>query len=361
MEKEIKDSLIEASSSNSYDEKLKSKYKSSTHQKMQEQLSRIDRNVFGGGTTIIDNYVQKYEQVIEYFEKVKPTVAKVLCNTVRQVIECYGLSDTPAGKAYYQYYGRITNSLKEHPFSEVKEGEFPLFQWNDVGNVWAQLHRNFKDKPKIKQSDYQIYLIFSLYYLLPPLRPQDWINSKIVRLPPNTDLIDYTIKNGNIIDMTSHQLVVSDYKTAIKHGTRIIPFNELSDEFGKILSDIVEKYLANNQNIEYLLTTRSGQPIAEQNTAKIFNKLDIKGQITNAAQLRNLFISEKIMDANLSLERRERLAYIMGHTIQTQTFIYSKYSQCLHGKTKSEEESSSGGGTKLPQNISNNLPSSNQK
>ena len=140
-------------------------------------------------------------------------------------------------------------------------------------------------------------------------------------------------ENGNIIDMTTHNLVVADYKTVLIHGVRIIPFNELSEEFGILLADIIENYLVISKNAGYLFTTKTGQPIAEQNITKIFAKALINDKPTNATELRNLFISEKIIDENISLDRRKRLAYIMGHTIQTQTFIYSKYSQFLHKKT----------------------------
>lgn len=315
------------------EQKWEEKYGEATFKKMKEQLKRVNREVFNSPYFIIDNYLNNYAQVIEFIEKQKSSVAKVLCNTVRQAIDCYDVKNTIAYKAYYDCFGRIVKKAKEQPFTEVEEKEFPQFRWIDVEGLWKHLHNLFKNNQNAKLNNYQVYLLFSLYYLLPPLRPQDWINAKIVRLSPDTDLVEYAQENGNIIDMTTHNLVVADYKTVLTHGVRVIPFNGLSEEFGILLADIIEKYLVISRNASYLFTTKKGQPIAEQNITKIFAKALINDKPTNATELRNLFISEKIIDENLSLDRRKRLAYIMGHTIQTQTFIYSKYSQFLHKKT----------------------------
>jgi len=308
------------------------KYKPSAHNKMKEQLRRINRDVFGTPIFNIENYLEHYPDIIQFIEKQKPSVGKVLCNTVRQALECLEDKNTPSHKAFYELFGRLIKTRKNDLFVIVDKETFPSFRWNDVREKWIELNNVFSSRNDVRITDYQAFLLLSLHYLLPPLRPQDWINSKIVFLDNDTDIRKYAERNGNFIDMTNKILVVADYKTVMTHGIRIIPFGELSAQFGGILNDIIIRWLELNGGKPYLFTTREDHPIAEQNITKIFDKILIKGNKTNATELRNLFISEKIVDANISLEHRERLAYIMGHTIQTQTFIYSKYSSCLHGE-----------------------------
>ena len=310
--------------------KWSTKYKATTAHKMEEQLHRISQNVFGANQLNLDPYLQDYKKILDFLKKQKPTIAKVLCNTIRQLLISCNQIKTPAYQAYYQYYGNLSKQIKKQPYITVKEEDFPHFRWSDFGKVWNRLHHDFISKDQIKSSDFQVYLVFSLYYLIPPLRPQDWLNSKIVHLDPNADPAEYARNHGNIIDLIHHQIVIADYKTLSTHGVRVIPFDIINAELGQILTNIIEKLLRLKPTTEYLLTTKSGHPIAEQNIIKIFGKAEICGKKTNPKQLRNLFISEKIIDANLPLEHRQRLAYIMGHTIQTQGFTYSKYSHCLH-------------------------------
>jgi hypothetical protein len=305
------------------------KYKGKeTYRKRCEQIRRVNREVFGHTTYNLDDYLTHYDKVIKFIEEQTPAVSKSLCEAVRQSIECLNKTNTPAYKAYYECYGRLIKRKKDSPFEKVNTSLCPNFTWNDFGDLWNQLH-TLRQEDKSRNL-HQIYLVVSLYYLLPPLRPQDWINSKVVWLPIGTNLEQYSHQYGNILDMNSRTLAISDYKTMATHGTRIIPLGELSKENGDKLFQIINEWLNSNKNKNYLLTTKNGTPIAEQNISKIFDKINIDNETITPTKLRNLFISEKIMDNNISLDKRQRLSYIMGHTVTTQTFVYSKYSKCLH-------------------------------
>jgi len=307
-------------------EQIWSKHKEDTYRKKREQMRRVNKEVFGTPNYRVDNYLKHYEEVIKYIEKQTPAVSKALCGTVRSALECLNLKETPAYRAYYDCYGRLVKKEKTNPYVEVDKSKYPTFTWEDVGNLWNQLDKLQQDKVPCGLD--QVYLLMSLYYLLPPLRPQDWINSRVVRLPEGTDLENYAKDSGNIIDMTSHKLVVTDYKTVSTHGVRVIPFNELSEVNGKKLAEVIENWLSNTKNKEYLFTTKDGTPIAEQNINKIFNKINIDEENITATKLRNLFVSDKMNKA--SVDRRQRLACVMGHTLLTQTFVYSKYNKDLH-------------------------------
>jgi len=307
-------------------EQIWSKHKGDTYRKKREQIRRVNKEVFGTPNYRVDNYLKHYEDVIKYIEKQTPAVSKALCGTVRSALECLNLNENQAYNAYYECYGRLVKKEKENPFVEVDKSKYPTYTWEDVGNLWEQLDRLHQNKAPCGLD--QVYLLISLYYLLPPLRPQDWINSRLVRLAEGTNLEKYAKEKGNIIDMTSRTLVVVDYKTATTHGTRMIPFNELSEANGKKLVEVIENWLNNNRNKEYLFTTKDGTPIAEQNITKIFNKVNIDEENITATKLRNLFVSEKL--EKVTVERRQRLAHIMGHTLMTQTFVYSKYNRDLH-------------------------------
>ena len=295
------------------------KYSEGSLKKMKEHLKRIDETIFKKGYFDIDDYLKDYEKVIIFIDSTKSQ--KVLCNTVRQALCFYGVSETHIGyKKYYEYFGQLVEKSKDAVNSEVVS--FPEFTWSDFEERWKELDQIVNSKSKIKNNDYELYLVYSLYYFVPPLRPQDWLDSKIVDLPKGSDVRKYTNEVNNFIDLTSGQLVVSNYKTFLTHGIRVI-------ELPPNLVKIIKKWRTLSP-FDNLFTTKKGKVIEEQNFSKFWEKLLINGHKTTPTELRNLFISEKIIDANLSLPERLKYAYIMGHTLHTQTFYYSKYSKKWH-------------------------------
>ena len=209
---------------------------------------------------------------------------------------------------------QIAANVKE-PIEIEKKPLIP-FKWEDVEKLWSNWYDMFMTNPRVRDVDYQVFLLLSLYVLLPPLRAMEWLGAKIFRLSKDADLTACSLKERNLIDLTSRTLVLSDYKGIMTYGVRIVPFNELSDDNGQLLTTIIEKWMLRHPDDKYLFETKTGQPIAEQNLTKLFNKIKVNEHAINLTELKEFFISKKIRDQHLSPERIKRLSYIMGQPIQ---------------------------------------------
>ena len=156
-------------------------------------------------------------------------------------------------------------------------------------------------------------LMLSLYVYLPPLKAEDWLKSAIVELPKTTDFQIYNKENGNFIDITSGNLVVSKYKYDKAIDLRII-------QLPAILIEIIKKHYQLSHD-KYLFMTTTNKIVSASGFSHYWSSIKFEnGQKINPDILRQLYIF-KIQSEMTSIEDRKKIAYIMGHCLQTQQYI----------------------------------------
>lgn len=249
-----------------------------------------------------------------YSDSVTLNVKKTLLNSVIQIIKVMYPRSTKLLKTYEKEFVKIADmSTKSRTFAKANEKE----ENNKISmDDLIQLRNQYEDEltDKYTANDYK-YVLLSLYTMLPPLRSNEWIQTKMFdNEPPES----YT---GNYINMHTGQMHVRISKTKNKYGERVFQLpNELLEVLKqnriKSKSDLVLPKMYNPQ----LKTT-------ESNISHVFN--NIVGLRVSAQMLRKIYIS-KLIDEGASKKKRKEVAHIMGHSLKTQLEIYSKFSTLLH-------------------------------
>jgi integrase len=176
-------------------------------------------------------------------------------------------------------------------------------------------------------------LVAGLYKYLPPLRGQDYFNVILSRLPKNILYEQHYKKlNKNFIDMDNWVLVIGNYKTASKHGIRVIRFTG-------VLVDIVKKWIkiAGIGDGDWFLVNRMGKKFRQDAFTKMLWR--IYGDNFSVDMLRRIYISEMVSyleDLDNPVETikwRKRLAFMVGHSLESQEFIYSNFKRMKRKKS----------------------------
>jgi hypothetical protein len=310
----------------------RTKYAPNTIKSMSYLLNQINSDVFGKKLFDKNDYLTQYQKVCDYIRTLPIVKQKTTANSVRQALKCYDgdIEETPAMKAYYDLFGQVVEEMKDPEVNIPKTP--PEYHWDDVVKTWEFLHGIVDKKDtKVRLNVYRDYIFFSLNVLIPPLRPQDWLNSRIVNIPKETTPEDYIEthkeegESQNFLDLTGQRLILSDYKASWAHGIRIVPFDVIGH--GHQVNDIIHKWLDMNEGkLTYLFQTKNGISVSETNCHLYLNSIPINGHHITSTEMRNMYVSGEIFDSHLPQDRRQYLAEIMGHTFRTQMQVYTKYS-----------------------------------
>lgn len=224
-------------------------------------------------------------------------------------------------KEALDYYQNLFDKISEKAAYERK---YPIPTEEELENwlPWSQIVKLANDyKKKVTQEpyDYLKYLVLSLYTQIPPLRGQDYLNSIIMKVENPTDyhrLLQITQKN--IFDLTNKQLIISHYKTEKTHGRRTI-------DIPKQLIPIVENWfrITGSQNLIPNLQNKS-EPMTQQAFTDLLFRI-FKPKNISTSMLRKIYISHRLKYISNNPIERKKLARIMGHTLETQEFIYNRF------------------------------------
>ncbi len=271
---------------------LKKKYKDSSIKTIDNNIKRIFNN-----NQYDKNLFNDYEKIHKFMELIgKTSVKKSLINNI--VVVC-GIEEINNDK----YKELFKLYAKEHD-NEYKYNS--KYICKNVPNLEFFKERSEMLKNSKKQN---LYIISCLYTYLPALRGEEFYKTKIgIQL------------NENYLDIDRWVLVVQDYKTVKKYGVREI-------KIPLVLQNILKEYCKTRIG-KYLIS------IDDEGNKKIGNTLMVKylhiifGDKISVDVIRKIFITEVIhylekYPFDEKIKYRKRMAYLMGHDISTQEFIYS--------------------------------------
>ncbi len=293
-------------------------------------LKRVSSKAFGKVCFDINDYVGHPDKVIEYFESlsIKPRSISSQMNTIIKTLECYPeiKKDPTLIQPYLKYYAEVKSRFELYVTANPDK-KLDL-KWSDVETYYRIVTKAFSEMVRYDPKLHKKYLALSLYALFPPLRPSEWLGAEMIA--------DGKTSEKNHLDLTSGMM------TIINQKSKSFPIRKF--EIPSNVLEIIKDWLSRQKRRQYLIYDRSGKVLTANNFGHFLEtncrvtKADGTEFPLGANYLRNLFISQKLIDVNLSMVERMRIAYIMGHTIQTQHLVYSKYSQSLHPEKKEEEE-----------------------
>ena len=163
------------------------------------------------------------------------------------------------------------------------------------------------------------YLILCLYTYLPPLRGQDFFNTRVYE-----HLRDVEDEENNYIVLSKKKLYIKKYKTENTYGARII---DLPD----VLVDEIT-YFTQNTGSNILIPKLVDYPnnVDKFISSKVFTETlnATFGKKVSSSMLRKMYVSENI--DKLNGKQRKELSKIMAHNTSTQVINYTRFNKNIH-------------------------------
>lgn len=213
----------------------------------------------------------------------------------------------------FLYYRKLMRDIcLEDTLSRVKrditENESENYiSWDHVLRI-RNIRKEMKDrKGRPSQGNHMMYIITCLYTYLPPQRGQVFYNC----------YIDKDIEGANMIDLSCGKLIVREHKVKKAYGTIEL---ELGEELVEILREYKNKWLGCDGG--RLLSTDQGKEVSESSFNRMMNNIFGNGISTN--MLRKIYVSHMVGGGGMTIDERKKLAKNMGHSINTQEYMYHK-------------------------------------
>lgn len=154
----------------------------------------------------------------------------------------------------------------------LKEQTMPLFKLNTLNKKQFEMM--------------QMFVLLSLYILIPPRRTMDYTHFKIRNINPEIDNFFLSPKRKKELGA----FVFNKYKNARKIGAQII------ERIPKDLEKIIDKWKQYNKS-DFLLINSVGNQVAGSKIALWLN--EIFGKKISTSMLRHIYLSNKFGDVNL--------------------------------------------------------------
>ena len=310
---------------------LLEKYRPSSIKTLTLNLKRILRDGFD-----INHYDIKpltdFKKTTKYLDSVdNAPMRKSLVSAILAFIRVNDKIPKPLIKEYEDYFKKLANKVNtSRLYKEPKEQELDNWMsWKDILKKQEKFKLYAECVEEIPKKDITIedqyiylrYLLLSLYTQIPPLRGEEYLNAVVVSIS-NPKLYE-TIRDmtgRNLFDLNHRKFIVYGYKTSGLYGTRTI---DVPDS----IIDIVKKWTSITK-AQLLLPKLQKLPekevsMTKESLAQTFFNI-FQPQNISTSMLRKIYISHvlrKLKDP----EKRKELALTMGHSLQTQEFIYNRF------------------------------------
>lgn len=288
-------------------------------------VKRIYRDIFKKNKYAKVN-LSEFDEIKKGIDKIDNIgVRKSLVGALLAIIKAENLPKK-LQKQYGDYFDSIV-LLYDDKNLYKKASKKDLSKKNEVGSM-KKLSEKRESLLKCAEDsksnrDWTKYLVSCLYTYLPPLRQDEYIDMVIVSLPKDPDYKEYCLlmKGVNFMDFGNDKIVICKSKTAKKYKVRIFDLpKDLKEAIQKVRSEM-------NEKSKKLL---NGDMFNTQPGFSLFLKRTLGA---SSSGLRKIYISDmmrefdtrkKMMDPK-NIEKRKKIAYIMGHSITTATMIYDRF------------------------------------
>jgi len=241
------------------------------------------------------------------------------------VLDCYDLKEEAKyykelSKKYLKENSEITiyrepNEKEQENFMSMEDLQCVYIKLkNEIQIIFDKNDKNF-DLLKKKYNFlnlFQRYLVCALYTQYPPLRGQDYYNTKFVR--DDEGFVKW--KEENIYDLRTGTLLIRHHKTENALGTKIL-------KMPQVIVEICKDWSCINETENFLFNTKNSNPLSQQAFTALLNRTFSPYKVSSS-MLRKIYISW-FLNQNPSVEERKRTAKIMGHQIALQEFVYSRF------------------------------------
>lgn len=239
-------------------------------------------------------------------------------------------------KDVIKYYQDEFDKIKYNPdkaLQEVKETNKDTLSVEDIYSIrrdlineWAQV----PNKDRLKLSNLKLalsYLLTVLYTEIPPLRGQDYFNTRIIsKRQFNLDEIKKNKENVLVFELGKMYIVQGKRTNA--SNMRVLDLNK---DVLTAVSNLLKILIKNKVPQDKLWLIPKLKSPSENMKTSGFNKFvkNLFGGNISTVYLRNLFVAYWL-DQGMTRDELDEKARIMAHSPATQVLIYGKNSKRLH-------------------------------
>jgi hypothetical protein len=287
-------------------------------------ISRL--KAYCGKQPISTKCLTDFEKVKEYlnsFGEDKKSNKNVTFNAFLCIVSEF-YKDTPLMEMYSELHKQEFQKTRQNYFK--KPDEEVVEKISEVGFTYDKVYQAFdascmktsmieKVEKQNEWNDVLTHICLCFYTYLPPLR-----HGEIASL-------SFSNEHDNWIDFENNNLVIRNHKTVSTYGCKKIDMptglrEELLRHRDRIYSEWVFCQFADRE-----------KRVVDNKINDILQRALGKG--IGSRILRSVYVSTVLNTANAVY--REEVARIMGHSINTQTTIYSQFDPTLHPQNTPEE------------------------
>lgn len=311
---------------------LEKKYRQSTIKTMNNNIKRIFIHALKTETYKTES-LYEIDKIKPYLEDQSLGMRKTLIANILGLLKLQTKPKTPKAviKKWEKYFDNVCKEYADKSkYKESSEKEkanhIPMSDIKDILATYEKKAKQIEKQDTFTVTDmiiYEKYIILYLYTTIPPLRSEDYYKMLLT-----------ISRKDNYINLKTKMMYIKVYKTSKTYGTRKI---KLTPELNNVLKKWVEIQKKFNPEIEtiYLMPTISSKltkPQSQQGFTDLLNRIFAPKKISSS-MLRKIYISE-IIDKQLSPDERKEITKIMGHSLEMQEFIYSRFSDNIHKTIK---------------------------
>jgi len=275
-----------------------------------------------GGKDILEN-----EGIINLFiDSLSHHQKKLLISTML-VILSPKQKDKPMKRwrAVYENYRDMLGKIHKEYIDEKKKNvknekeEKNWIEWHEVVLTLIKLKETY-EKTK-KPYDFKKWMVLALYcYDSNPPRRLEYCYTKIIKEKTFNDYNETLIKNNVYLVVPEEDNMYWSFGTN-KCKTKKYKINQIIP-LGDNLNDVLVKY-AHDHIGEALLPNRKNKKIGISSGSLTTLLKSLFNKNISATMLRKIYLSYKTKN-NITMEEREKIADLMGHSVNYQMTMYSK-------------------------------------
>ena len=280
-----------------------------------------DSNLFNSGGFLKKKY---FDDVMDFLNTLKLPTRK---NYLAAILVALTANQTSSDNDIVNEYRNNLDSVAEEYNDKInnkEKSEKLSTNWVSMEELLKIVKRykrtikekNLETKKEFSNADmtlYQMYLVGSLYTILPPVR-NDYSDMKVISFKDYNKLKD---KNNNylvIVGKTKKFFSLGAYKTSDVYGVKII-------QIPTLLNKIINKWLEHNTT-GYFIINKQKKAISDNSLTKLLYKtFSATGKKIGSTIIRHIYLSERYGDIN---EQKEHDADVMGHSISMQKAYVKK-------------------------------------
>ena len=210
------------------------------------------------------------------------------------------------------------------------ENHMPMEEIRRIRDTYGEgvekIEKRDKKYEPLRPSDmitYEKWIVLQLYTTLPPLRSEDYYK-----------MLMTVSKKENYVNLKTKVMYIKVYKTSKTYGTRKIKLTKELTDILKGWEKIQREYNPELEQVYLMPNVKSKltKPQSQQSFTDMLNRIFWPKKISSS-MLRKIYISE-LIDKELTPDERKKITKIMGHSLEMQEFIYSRFSKRVHKPLK---------------------------